>query len=192
MGKGELEDMLHQPKNDDVLFTFFGMSKLIPQRSLSVEVRRRLAVKRKALRLHGSGDMEVLVRDAGDERYPYPDENEKDKVRARRWCVYRFEGCHHDGLHLLMKRCFAFLDSNAWDCAERMDDASPHKNPRRTEEDKNRKQELDEAREQAWEYGKHFPKITVLGWRNGSYCLMRMLSKSVRRAMNGSTDLTST
>ena len=23
-GKGELEDMLYQPKNDDVLFTFFG------------------------------------------------------------------------------------------------------------------------------------------------------------------------
>jgi hypothetical protein len=50
-GKGELEDMLCQPKNDDVLFTFFGISKRIRQRSLSAEVRRRLAVKRKAQRV---------------------------------------------------------------------------------------------------------------------------------------------
>ena len=42
-GKGELEDMLYQPKNDDVLFTFFGVSRRIRQRSLSADVCRRLA-----------------------------------------------------------------------------------------------------------------------------------------------------
>jgi len=55
--------MLYQPKNDDVLFTFFGVSRRIRQRSLSAEVRRRLAIKRKAQRaLEGSG-REVLIRD---------------------------------------------------------------------------------------------------------------------------------
>jgi Restriction endonuclease len=100
-GKGELEDMLYQPKNDDVLFTFFGISRLIRQRSLSTEVRRRLVVKRKLQRLlepHGGAGPEVLVRDAGDDRYPYPDEGEKDKTRARRWSLYRLERCRHDGL----------------------------------------------------------------------------------------------
>ena len=91
--------MLYQPKNDDVLFTFFGISKRIRQRSLSAEVRRRLAIKRKAQRVLEGSRTEVLVRDASDERYPYPDENQTDKVRARRWGIYRFENCRHDGLH---------------------------------------------------------------------------------------------
>jgi hypothetical protein len=150
-GKGELEDMLYQPKNDDVLFTFFGVSKHIRQRSLSAEVRRRLAVKRKAQRvLEGSG-IEVLVRDAGDERYPFPSENETDKVRARRWSIYRFEDCRHDGLHVLWRRHLAFIDDDgvAWDFAEGMDDASPYKNPWRTEEDVQLIQKHDEVRAKA-------------------------------------------
>jgi hypothetical protein len=147
-GKGELEDMLYQPKNDDVLFTFFGISKRIRQRSLSAEVRRRLTVKRKAQRVLEGHGIEVLVRDAGDERYPYPDENEKDKVRARRWSIYRFEDCHYDGLHVLWRRYLAFVDDDgvSWDYAEGMDDASPHKNPWRTEEDERIIRERDDVR----------------------------------------------
>jgi hypothetical protein len=60
--------MLYQPKNDDVLFTFFGISKRIRRRSLSIEVRRRLAVKRKAQRVLEGYSIEVLIRDGGDER----------------------------------------------------------------------------------------------------------------------------
>ena len=60
-------------------------------------------MKRKAERVLESYVIEVLVRDAGDDRYPYPAESEKDKVRARRLCVYRFDGCHYDGLHLLRR-----------------------------------------------------------------------------------------
>jgi hypothetical protein len=147
-GKGELEDMLYQPKNDDVLFTFFGVSKRIRQRSLSDQVRRRLAVKRKAHRVLEGHGIDVLVRDAGDERYPYPDENETDKVRTRRWSIYRFENCRHDGLHVLWQRCLAFIDDDgvAWDYAEGMEDASPHNNPWRTEQEKQLIRKHDEAR----------------------------------------------
>lgn len=60
--------MLYQPKNDDVLFTFFGVSKRIRQRSLSAEVRRKLVVKRKAQRLLQSFGLEVLVRDASGQK----------------------------------------------------------------------------------------------------------------------------
>jgi hypothetical protein len=159
-GKGELEDMLYQPKNDDVLFTFFGISKRIRLRSLSAEVRRRLAVKRKAQRVLEGYGIEVLVRDARDERYPYADENETDKVLARRWCVYRFDGCHYDGLHLLRKRCLAFVDDDgvAWDYAEETDDPPPRNNPWRTEEDERLIRELDEVRAAAMATWDAFPE----------------------------------
>ncbi|HRN87407.1 hypothetical protein [Hyphomicrobium sp.] len=134
-GRGELEDMLYQPKNDDVLFTFFGVSLRIRRQSIAADVRRRLVVKRKATRLFQARiGLDVLVRDASDERYPYPDDAAQD-LEARRWSIYRYEGCHHDGLHVLRKRCFAFIDDDgrSWDLAEGMNDANPHDNPWRTE-----------------------------------------------------------
>ena len=60
-GKGEIEDMLFQPKNDHLLFAYFGVSLQTRKRSLKTEVRARLATRRKAmkeLRLHS----EVLIR----------------------------------------------------------------------------------------------------------------------------------
>lgn len=148
-GRGELEDMLYQPKNDDVLFTFFGVSLRIRRQSAAAEVRRRLVVKRKALRLlDGKFGIEVLIRDGSDERYPYPDDT-AEGPDARRWSVYRYEGCHHDGLHFLRDRCLAFIDDDgkAWDFAEGMNDACPHDNPWRTEGDRRRIEAHDSARQ---------------------------------------------
>src|SRR5262249_43821942 len=104
--------------------------------------------------------MEVLVRDASDERYPRPDKNETDTMRARRWSVYRFEGCHHDGLHFLRGRHFAFIDDDgvAWDYAEGMDDSSPFKNPWRTEEGRQHTQRVGEARATASAIWDAFPE----------------------------------
>jgi hypothetical protein len=164
--KGELDDMFYQPKNDDVLFTFFGVSRLIRQRSLNGEVRRRLVVKRKVQRLlETSGQIEVLIRDAGDGCYPYPDENEKDKERARRWSVYRLEGCRHDGLHVLWRRHLAFIDDDGigWDFAEGMEDASPVKNPWRTDEDESGIMNAPKL----WRFGMCSRRRTELGSRSG-------------------------
>jgi hypothetical protein len=151
-GKGELEDLLYQPKNDDVLFTFFGISKRIRQRSLSAQVRRVLAAKRKAERLYANArGREVLVRDAADDRYPNQDETQQDPVRRRRWSVFRWDGCFYDGLHLLRLRQLAFVDDDgiAWDVAEAMDDAPPHNNPWRLEDDHTRIRQFDAARTEA-------------------------------------------
>src|SRR5207249_1731695 len=38
-GAGELEDMLYQPKNDHVLFAFFGISLMSRRRSRTTEIR---------------------------------------------------------------------------------------------------------------------------------------------------------
>ena len=96
--------MLYQPKNDDVLFTFFGVSLRIRRQSAAAEVpRRRLVVKRKAMRLlDGKFGIEVLIRDGSDEKTTRNSDDAAEGPHARRWSVYRYEDSgHHDGLHFL-------------------------------------------------------------------------------------------
>lgn len=128
-GKGEVEDMLFQPKNDHLLFAYFGVSLQIRKRQLRTDLRARLATKRKATRLlneHGP----VLIRDATDDRYPYLDEDRgQGRVERGRWVVRNYKGCYHDGLHFVTARHFAFLDEDGvhWDYAETMDDSIVHR-----------------------------------------------------------------
>ncbi len=136
-GKGEIEDMLFQPKNDYLLFAYFGVSLKSQQRSLKTEVRAKLAMKRKAQRhLHQNG--EVLIRDASDDRYPHLDEDtSKKQVERGRWTVFKYTCCLSDGLQISTRQHVAFLDNDAehWDFAERMNDArpSPYHDPWRGE-----------------------------------------------------------
>jgi hypothetical protein len=71
--KGELEDMLFQPKNDRLLFAYFGLSLQTRRRSLSTTLRSQIAKKKQLAALldeeSDSGTL-VLLRDPTDERYP--------------------------------------------------------------------------------------------------------------------------
>jgi len=127
-GKGEIEDILFQPKNDHLLFAYFGVSLQLRRRNLKTEVRSRLAIKRKAIRsLQESQN--VLIRDATDDRYPFLD---PDKLKRRedrgRWCVMTYNGAFSDGIHLVYRRHFAYIgeDGKEWDYAECMDDGPVH------------------------------------------------------------------
>jgi hypothetical protein len=138
-GKGEVEDMLFQPKNDHLLFAYFGISLQTRKRQLKTGVRSKLTTKRKALRTlnqHGP----ALIRDATDDRYPYLDADRgQPRTERGRWAVLRYNGCFHDGLHFVTRRHFAFLDDDGehWDCAETIDDSivSSHENPWRDQEE---------------------------------------------------------
>jgi hypothetical protein len=132
-GKGEVEDMLFQPKNDHLLFAYIGISLQTRRRQLKTDVRARLATKRKARRVL-TEHSPVLVRDASDDRYPHLDEDtRKPRVERGRWLVRNYKGCFHDGLYFITERHFAFLDDDGehWDYAETMDDSivSSHENP---------------------------------------------------------------
>jgi hypothetical protein len=71
-GKAEIEDQLFQPRNDYLLFAYFGVSLQTRRRTLKTDVRAKLATKRKALRvLKGHELKPVLLRDATDDRYPW-------------------------------------------------------------------------------------------------------------------------
>ena len=50
-GKAELEDQLFQPKNDHLLFAYFGISLQMRQRTLKTAVRARLSMKKQAMKL---------------------------------------------------------------------------------------------------------------------------------------------
>jgi hypothetical protein len=115
-GKGEVDDMLFQPKNDHLLFAFFGFSLKARRQTLNTSIRSRLAAKRKVLRSIETTGTDVLIRDASDDRYPHLD-NTEDRFKAGRWLVRRYKGCFADGVRILLRRCCAYLDDDgeAWD-----------------------------------------------------------------------------
>jgi hypothetical protein len=72
-GKAELEDMLHLPKNDRILFTFFGISLTSKRRARTTEVRAIVNLKNKFFRIIGMNEefnQSILIRDLKDTNYP--------------------------------------------------------------------------------------------------------------------------
>ena len=55
-GKADLEDMLFQPKNDHLLFAYFGISLQIRRRTMKTELSSRLATKKTLERVFRSED----------------------------------------------------------------------------------------------------------------------------------------
>jgi hypothetical protein len=111
-GKSELEDLLFQPKNDHLLFAYFGVSLEIRKRTIKTKLRSRIATKKKALRaLDQLGMQYVLVRDATDVHYPYSGEVPNfDKLPP--WKIYFYEEQKHNGLEFMVKKYLAYLSDD--------------------------------------------------------------------------------
>lgn len=159
-GKAELEDMLFQPKNDHLLFAYFGFSIIIRRRSLKTQIRSKLSIKRKVIRHLGTidagNDNVVLIRDAQDTCYPYKDEV-KDFDKNPRWWPYTFRGHYYNGIELLARKFFAYLadDEIHWDYVPDLNDAYSQDNP--WEDDKQSKKDY-EKRNRVWRYWLEIPK----------------------------------
>jgi hypothetical protein len=114
-GKSELEDMLFLPKNDNILFAFFGISLVTRKRSLTADIKFSINNKNKLLRILGDGDPErqvykqILVRDLKDTHYPYKAEYE-DFDRLPRWKEYTAIRFHPSGLIVDVAKRFAYVD----------------------------------------------------------------------------------
>lgn len=125
-GKADIEDLLYQPKNDHLLFAYFGISLQIRKRSVGVEIRRQIAIKRKLKRvLEGRGvNLSVLLRDPTDERYPYIDKTVPAEKRNHRWLVRTEMGRSHQGLKIMLACYFAWVsdDGASWDMANQYND----------------------------------------------------------------------
>jgi len=112
-GKADLEDVLYQPKNDHLLYAYFGISLQIQKRSQKNALRSILAIKRKAIRHLGpiaqKSFAEILIRDIDDGHYPYPDAI-PDFRKHPAWKKFYFVGHEHNGVQVLIKRYFAYRD----------------------------------------------------------------------------------
>ena len=120
-GKAELEDMLFQPKNDHLLFAYFGISLQTRKRSKQTELRARLALRKRMGRVLGSltneANKDILFRDAHDETYPVIDEC-PDFMTRPRWGIYKVIFLNtRNALILELRRHLGYMNSSTgeWD-----------------------------------------------------------------------------
>lgn len=116
--KGELEDMLFQPKNDRLLFAYFGLSLQPRRRALSTALRSEIVKKKQLTAIIGEdggrGKL-VLLRDPTDERYP---DLPQEKGSKPRWLLCRAHHVKTPG-HLAVLRSEHYAattpDCSGWD-----------------------------------------------------------------------------
>ena len=150
-GKAALEDMLHLPKNDHILFTFFGISLISRRKSRATEIRAVVIAKNKLLKLLGRSPnhQPVLLRDTKDVHYPYKAKY-KDFKKRPRWREYPAIELHPLGLIVQVRRCFAFRDpiKKEWDYSNAINLV----NRRVNEEERETNHDLRQKIESYWEF----------------------------------------
>jgi hypothetical protein len=124
-GKSELEDMLHLPKNDRILFTFFGISLVSRRRSRATEVRSIITVKNRVVNTLGEDHQlyeAVLVRDLKDDKYPFKDEY-PDFQKQPRWKEYKAYAYHPLGVWFHVHDYYGYIDreKREWDYTTEVD-----------------------------------------------------------------------
>jgi len=130
-GKAEVEDQLYLPKNDHLLFAYFGISLQVRRRSLTTEIRAKLSLKKKLTSVLGGIDQpihrEVLIRDPRDEHYPYIDSADEfiKSPRWRYWECYAHEPPDH--LAFVYKKHYAYVnwETKEYDILSEYDDGVP-------------------------------------------------------------------
>ncbi len=145
-GRGELEDMLFQPKNDSLLFAYFGISLSIRRRALATDLRAEIAIKKKIRRTILTSSAGILVRDPTATEYPEAPPNQ----RPTRWLVVRAEQLTFLGLMVSTAWHYAYVDleSGEWDAADQVI-AMEHDNPWTVQDKK--KTAKDEAARRIWD-----------------------------------------
>lgn len=127
-GRSELEDMLFQPKNDGLLFAYFGISLTIRRRSIINTKRQEIAIKRKlSSNLNDSSHVPMQLRDMDDETYPDADAD-VDAGKTVHWKVREAVKLGAQGLWVALGRAPAWLspDHQQWDAALMAFDSEPN------------------------------------------------------------------
>ncbi len=120
-GKAELEDMLHLPKNDRILFTFFGISLVSKKKARTTEIRTTINIKNKLIRaIENNG--RILIRDLNDDSYPYL--NKRQKLgKNTTWNDFEVFSQHPLGLLIHIEEYYAYIniEKKEWDYTDDLD-----------------------------------------------------------------------
>lgn len=130
----DIETMLMQPKNDHILFAFFGISLQIRKRSIGASIKGRISTKRKLHRvLQGRVHSPFILRDPEADNYPYANPDAKPS-----WLVRENRDMDYRGIGFLWKEYYAYCnDADEWDVANGFNRALvQHDNPWASSEDR--------------------------------------------------------
>ena len=156
-GRAELEDKLLMPRNDHLLFAFFGLSLTTRKKTRTTEARFRVNNKNKIIRIFGDGHnsvhSSVLLRDIEDDDYPYEDEYNNFDLQPRWEEVIAYQ-IHPGGLLVHIHQYYGYVNFNrgVFDYIRNVD--LLQKAPRF---DQRPNQDEHELRERAEDYWNHLP-----------------------------------
>ena len=155
--RAELEDMLLIPKNDRILFTFFGISLVTKKRSRTSEIRFVVNIKNKLMRVFGNEEdmhKSILVRDFTDIHYPHKDEYE-DFEKHKRWKEHIVRSFLPLGLYINLRQFHGFVDhkKKVFDFTDKIDFVYRTKDEKRDNTPESQKEW-----ERITDFWKHLPR----------------------------------
>jgi hypothetical protein len=157
-GNATLETELHQPKNDRILFTFFGISNVLRKRSRATEIRSEVTNKNRVMRALGENPAHswILARDSKDTHYPY-ESKYADFDERPRWKEFEVVELHPRGVIVQLKWCHAYFDEveKTFDLAE---PSIPLRNPYNRSDDTERDREERERLSLVIDYWERLPQ----------------------------------
>ena len=120
-GRGEIEDQLFQPKNDNLLFAYFGISLQIRRQAAGTRIRRAITLKRRIRKMQESATWPgapIIIRDPTDDRYPVFDQagwERGDYLWRPAWSC----GAGIHGLKVIVRQHDGYYDPDThdWDFA---------------------------------------------------------------------------
>ena len=117
-GKAAIEDLLYQPRNDHLLFAYFGFSLTIRRRTVQTTLRRDIATKKKLRSLREKDGLPVFaIRNADGDIYPeLPSRGRAWEKNDWRLCPFREISRH--GLIVECATYLAYVDGDHWDAAD--------------------------------------------------------------------------
>ena len=133
-GHAAIEDFLYQPKNDHLLFAYFGLSHSIGHQKVSSSIRRVVSLKRKLKTLlpEAFPGTQIVLRDVTDDRYP-DTQGQGLLAGGFLWLPCYAKGIAQQGLRVLIRQHWAYYDykRDVWDFASGINLAipEPRKNP---------------------------------------------------------------
>lgn len=129
-GRPEIEDALYQPKNDHLLFAYFGLSLQVRRRKQVADLKRTISLRRTLARVFPQDRLfgkPAVLRDQDDERYPVVD-NDRFEDAKPLWLPTHVLGIGTRGLQVAVRRHLAYYnyENSSWDFASKINEAIPH------------------------------------------------------------------